>query len=207
MRFPHTASFCDSSDCPPEKVLIYGILAFVAANGSAAVARRRLSLAAGRVRVNHSPPPPKESGKNPASDVAISSPNIDRKQPLHRQGRQGVSRSLYSSGWTKSPDLLHESSNGQHGSPIGPGWERFLISAPVRCGVDFLLGPHVNTSCVADQPVYWEVTDHVSRIVGSHHSAKGIDDPESRVVWSRRPAREPEARSSGFEEAEGSIRQ
>ncbi len=26
-------------------------------------------------------------------------------------------------------------------------------------------------------------TDHISRIVGSHHSAKGIDTPECRIVW------------------------
>jgi hypothetical protein len=31
--------------------------------------------------------------------------------------------------------------------------------------------------------IHDEVIEHVCKIVGSHHSAKGIDTPEFRIIW------------------------
>ncbi|MFO7905089.1 MAG: HD domain-containing protein [Planctomycetota bacterium] len=44
-------------------------------------------------------------------------------------------------------------------------------------------GAVVSREILANLGFTEEFTDHVSRIVGSHHSAKGIDTPAFRIVW------------------------
>lgn len=44
-------------------------------------------------------------------------------------------------------------------------------------------GPPIARTILADMGVDAERTEHVCRIVGSHHSARDIDTPEFRVIW------------------------
>ena len=46
-----------------------------------------------------------------------------------------------------------------------------------------LEGPPVARSILESHPLPGVDTEHVCRIVGSHHSARDIDSPEFRIVW------------------------
>jgi HD superfamily phosphodiesterase len=46
-----------------------------------------------------------------------------------------------------------------------------------------LEGPPIAEKIMKKLNIPDEVIEHVCRIIGSHHSAKGIDTPEFRIIW------------------------